>query len=351
MYLKLRNLIKMNMLMQLEHELLKDGNYQNVSSGQLFYDGSDMSRFLPDVSDQALAEIGVAAGQIWQSPFKNFVYESGITRLNISNVLRDFPLPIRMSGIYVDGAFYPTSPSASGYSPTMAHTIDYLNGRVIFNNPLSLNSRVHADFSYKEVKVAVASQFNNQLVNGVLETQFTTNPRTSSQIVYPSGTTRIQPYPIIFIEDAGRSWEAYQLGDRSLVAIDDIVYHIYALDSATRDNLIDLITFQERKPILLIDYNVAPLPLSGILNTLSPNYMSYPDLLANPIVNTNGDRAIGFQGWIENTKLTDIDSLRQSPQSEVIERAIVVANAKIYSINPVSPIGFNPNPVFPNQGN
>jgi hypothetical protein len=345
LYIKLRQLIKLNAVLKLEHELLKDGNYQNVTSGALFYDGSDMSRLVSDTSPAVLAEIGgLAPGQVWRSAFKNWVYESGVNQLNQSPILATFPLPLRASGVYVDGRFCPTDPAATGYDPTCSHTIDYLNGRVVFDSPLGLDSNVHSDFSYKEVKVAVASRFNDQFLNGVLETKYLTNPRTSNQLTYPSGSTRIQPYPIVFIEDAGRTWEAYQIGDRSLVAQDEIIYHIYALDDASRDNIIDLISFEDRKPVLMVDFNYAPFPLSGLLNTLSPNYIPYVQLLQNPVVDDLGNHAISFRGYVDDSEIVDLDSFRQEPQSEVFERAQVRANFKIYTINAISPINFNPLP-------
>jgi hypothetical protein len=128
------------------------------------------------------------------------------------------------------------------------------------------------------------------------------------------------------------------------VAQDEIIYHIYALDDASRDNIIDLISFEDRKPVLMVDFNYAPFPLSGLLNTLSPNYIPYVQLLQNPVVDDLGNHAISFRGYVDDSEIVDLDSFRQEPQSEVFERAQVRATFKIYTINAVSPINFNPLP-------
>jgi len=331
----------------LENELLRDGNYGVVTSGLQFYDGSDMSRALPDVHPTTLAELGgISEGRVWQFPFKNFIYESGLI-LNDAPVLRNFPLATRISGVYVDGRFCPTDPLAPGYDATCSHTIDYLNGRIIFDNALSLGTNVHADYSYKEVSVHLASKFNDQLVEGVLQTKFLTNPRTSNQLVYPSGASKLCPFPAIFIEDINRTWTNYQLGDRSLVAHDEVLFTIYALDHMSRDNLIDLISLQERKPFLLIDFNVAPFPLSGITNTLSLDYIPYVRQVLNPVVNAQGDTSIGYKGWIENTRITNLESFRQEINGEIFEIAEVRADITLYTIAPSTPIGILMNPTYP----
>jgi hypothetical protein len=239
---------------------------------------------------------------------------------------------------------------------------------VIFDSPLPEGTTVQADFAYKMVAVMTASKFNNQLVNGVIETKFTTNPRTFNQLVYPSGNSRIMPYPIIFVEDAARSFDAYQLGDRSLIANEEMMFHIFALDESTRDNLIDLVSFQERKRIPIIDFNYAPFPLSGIHNTLSPEYIPYTDLtLKNNVVSTTDvvvqacapsgepitteivrtQRAIGYLADIEDTSVVELDQFVTEDNSEVIERGVVSNFTRIYTIQPIGPLGYDSLSVFP----
>uniref|UniRef100_UPI003080230D hypothetical protein n=1 Tax=Mesomycoplasma ovipneumoniae TaxID=29562 RepID=UPI003080230D len=75
--LKTKALLKLNLKLFLDYSFIRDGAYTNVTSGQLFYDGNVMSQFLPDINAHQTF-YGVSIGQIWQSPFRQFIYESGV---------------------------------------------------------------------------------------------------------------------------------------------------------------------------------------------------------------------------------------------------------------------------------
>jgi hypothetical protein len=326
----------------LEQELLRDGNYDVVTSGTLFYDGSDMSRLVPDTSDEVLAELGgITAGRVWQSAFRNWVYED-VPALNPSVILSKWPVAFRASGVYIDGAFRPTNDA------TYPHKIDYINGRVIFDSPLPVDGSkiVQAAFAHKTVSVLGLREFNNQLRSTTLEQQYSTNTRTAGQLIYPSGSTRTVALPLIFIEDVSRSFDSYQLGDRSLIAKDELSFEIWALDESTRDNLIDLVTFQQRKSFPIINYNIVPLPLSGIYNTISPEFVPYANLAQNlplPGPQFSGLNPIAFRGFIDRTELEDMESLFDDSvtQSPVFERAMVKMQVVTHPIMPTTPFGFD----------
>ncbi len=340
MFHKLRYLMKTSMRFFLEQELLRDGNYDVVTSGLRFYDGSDMSRLVPDTADEVLAEAGgLVAGQVWQSAFKNWVYED-VPALNPSVILSKWPVAFRASGVYLDGAF--RAPN----DPVHPHTIDYINGRIIFHSPIPLDSVVNADFTYKKVSILGLREFNNQLRSASFEQQYSSNPRTAGQLIYPSGSTRIAPMPIIFIEDISRQFGAYQIGDRSLVARDELSFEIWALDESTRDNLVDLVSYQQRKSFPIINYNIVPLPLSGLWNTLSPEFVPYANLALNqplPGPQFSGLNPIAFRGFIDNTELQDLESFFSETvtQSPVFERATVKMTVVTYPIMPTTPFGFD----------
>lgn len=340
MFHKPRYLSKLSLRFFLEQELLRDGNYDVVASGTQFWDGSDMSVLVPDTSDEVLAELGnLSAGQVWQSAFKNWVYENP-PALNPSTIMSSWPTAFRASGVYIDGAFRLENDAV------YPHHIDYLNGRIIFDSPLPLETKVHADFTYKTVKVMSLREFNNQLQFGVLEQQYTTNPLTAGQLVYPSGSTRISPLPIVFIENMGRTFGSYEIGNRSAILRDEMVCEIWALDEGTRDNLIDLISFQFRKSYPIINYNLAPLPLSGLYNELSPGYVPYNSLALNqplPGPTFSGLSPIAFRGFIQDAEVVDLDSFfnESSTQSDVFERATVRLLVETYPIMPTTPFGFD----------
>lgn len=340
MYNKIRYLGKLSLRFFLENELLRDGNYDVITSGLQFYDGSDMSLLIPETEPEVLAVAGnTQPGQVWQSAFLNWVYEDPVP-LNPSVVLNQFPAFFRASGVYIDGAFRPTD------DPVYPHKIDFLNGRIIFDNPLPLETRVHAEFCYKTVNVLDLRRFNNQFKSALLEQQYSTNPRTASQLVYPSGVNKPVALPIIFIENVGRTFGNYQLGDRSLIVRDRYMYEIWALDEGTRDNLIDLVSFQQRKSFPIINFNIAPLPLSGIFNELNPDFISYSGLALNaplPGPSFSGLNPIAFRGFIEDTEVSDLDTFytESTTQQDVFERANVISIIETYPIMPTTPFGLD----------
>lgn len=343
MFHKLRYLLKTSWRFFIEQELLRDGNYDVITSGTMFYDGSDMSVLVPDTSSEVLAELGgLQPGQVWQSAFTNWVYEVPPS-LNPSVILNRWPRAFRASGVYIDGAFRLENDT------DYPHHIDYLNGRIIFDDPLPLDKVVNSDFTYKTVQVLNLREFNNQLKDGVLERQWSNNPRTAGQVVYPSGSTKTALLPIVFVEDMSRTYGAYQLGDRSLIARDELVCQIWALDEGTRDNLIDLISFQQRKSFPVINYNIAPIPLSGIYNEISPAFIPYLDLAQNLPLDGNkvpefsGLNPIAFRGFIEETDVVDLESFfsNSNTQQDVLEKATVRMIVETYPIMPVTPFGFD----------
>jgi hypothetical protein len=319
---KRRAQLKLNYKFFLDHHFLREGCFSNVGSGQMFYDGNDMSLLLPDTEAHKQL-VGVGVGQVWQSPFREWIYESGVP-IDGTNVVVP---PTLASGIFVEGAF------RAANDPTFGHTIDYLNGRIIFNNPQSLGLKVQAEFAYREVRIDFEHRFNQQARDGLLESQYMTNPLTSMQIVYPSGNA--YPFPAIFIEVDRRTAEPYELGNRSLVTTDTVNLHIWALDDMTRDNIVDVLTGQDRKSVPLIDFNKMPLPLSGILNAISPEYHPYQELVRNNVTVTT----VGSGVPIRLISYIDESVARNMPADEEYEKAMVQYQVVTYLNAPTTPLG------------
>jgi hypothetical protein len=84
----------------------------------------------------------------------------------------------------------------------------------------------------------------------------------------------------------------------------------------------------------MVDFNYAPLPLSGLVNTLSPVYMPLPDLQQN--IQYEGQNVISKKFEFE-----EISTRGVSPLSN-LERGIVEARMKIYNIAPTGRIEPNP---------
>lgn len=319
---KLRSLLKLNLKLFLDMHFLRESSFINVASGSLFYDGSDMSVLLPDTNADN-TYFGLSNGQVWQSPFRQWVYESGVP-LDGTNV-NTAPTPA--SGVYIEGAFRRTN------DPQFGHTIDYINGRVIFNSPQSLNLKINAAYCAREVRVGFEHDFNQQFDRGFLESKFATNPLTSNQLVYPSG--QAQPFPAVFIEVDGRKFKAYELGNRSAIITDTVKLHIWALDDLQRDNIVDILTSQWRKRIPIVNFNRAPLPLSGIYNTLSSEYVPYQEMLRNNKLITTVGSGVPVMYMAD---INEVDT-ENVPASAEYERAIVTYEVSVYLNAPVTPLG------------
>jgi len=321
--LKLRALLKLNYKFFADMTFLREGGYSNVASGQTFYDGGVTSVFLPDL--EAPDYYGMSAGQVWQSPFRQFIYESGV----VLDGLITQAVPTIMSGVYVNGSFRAQDDS------TYSHHIDFLQGRIFFDSPLPLDTQVHADFAYRHVRVDFEHAFNQQFSDGYIESKYATNPETSFQLVYPSGNK--QPFPAVFIEIDRRSTKPYELGNRSLTITDEVKFHIWALDDLQRDNIVDILSSQENKTIPLIDFNKMPMPLSGIFNELSPEYVPYQLLLKNNLIVTT----IGSGTPVMALTYIDKVMTENVPGNQEYERALVTYYVTTYFNFPVSPIGYS----------
>lgn len=320
--LKLRSLLKLNTKLFLDMHFLREGGFTNISSGTLFVDGSDMSVLLPDTkADDTL--FGVSNGQVWQSAFRNWVYESGVP---MDGTSVQSP-PFVASGVYIEGAFRSTT------DPVFGHVCDFINGRIIFNSPKATTLKVHGKFSARDVRIGFEHQFNQQFQQGYLESKYTTNPLTSNQLVYPSGLA--QPFPAIFIEVDGRDLKGYELGNRSAIITDEIKLHVWALDDLQRDNIVDILTSQWHKVLPIIDFNRAPLPLSGILNTLSPEYVPYQEMLRNRELITT----IGSGVPIRYVAHIDEVTTMNMPATDEYERALVTYSVSVYLNAPTTPLG------------
>lgn len=261
--LRAKSLIKANLELWLNNELLRDGFYQTVDAGTVNVYGENISA-LQAVEDESWTDYCV-----WQSPFKEWVYESGI-----SPTWSGVSPPIIASGVRVNGVFYPRHSYMAGYNAAFAHNIDYRNGRVLFASPISSTSQVEASFSYKTIGTDFSDTFESEEYDLVIETSYKDNPTQSGTITYPDRDSKT--LPMIFIEFKDRTSTGYELGWKSLVANLNGSFHIWSRDSHTKDLIEDLLTEKQHDVILGIDFNQAPFPLD-YLNDKNGAYTQWSD--------------------------------------------------------------------------
>jgi hypothetical protein len=242
----------------------KDGFY-NVripSSGSY---GGEFSR-LRSVNDRRYTN-----GQVWESARLNWVWESGLDAAQT---------PISISGVFVNNTFHP----ASGNS----YYVDYPNGRIIFNNPISQSSTVRVEHSYKWINV-ISSQ-KVPWLRKVQQNSFRVdNPNflTGSGEYIAYGQTRLQ-LPFVAVEVADGYYKGYELGGSQL-CYKTLKFYVVGEDSVV-NRIADVISQQNEKTIYLYDTNEViennnmPLTWKG---SIAPGALTYPDMI-DSYTYTNG---------------------------------------------------------------
>jgi hypothetical protein len=268
----LNNELQDNIIEFLDWSLLEKGNYMSVSLGELSSDNIDYSK-LRISSNQSFP-----SGKAWEGFRKNWVWQSGISYSPPPIVGSNNTMP-GISGIYVNNTFYPSSSSG-----TYAHKVDYYNGRVVFNNPISTNSTVKAEYSYKYINVIYANDLPwlSEVEYSSLDIGSDFSTLNKGKYDMPA-EARIQ-LPAIAVEIVPRrNMRGYQLGGGQWVET-DVLFHCLAEDEYTRNKLVDIVSLQNDKTIYMFNSNkiaqsgAFPLdyrgfPVSGA--------MRYPDLIYN----------------------------------------------------------------------
>lgn len=252
-YLLISN-IENNLQSFLDWGFLNIGGFINVNATATSYSNSPNK--LAIVNDP-----NYNTGQVWQTRFHNWVWESGITFSASS--------PTNISGVSVDGI---------SVDPT-SYTLDYINSRVIFNSSISTDSIVTMNYSYKLVQIHKLSdnlvwwkQFQSDVANETA--QFDAN--TGDYAIFTQHRVQL-PCVIIQTVPRGNS-EPYQLGDKSLRTYQDIILHIIASNIGHRNSIVDIIRLQDDKVIWLYDTNniiqanILPFNFDGSLNSNRLNY-------------------------------------------------------------------------------
>lgn len=242
------------------------GAYFNVNIPQSGSYGGDESRFRPLKDPRGLG--GASTTRVWQAFRGNWVWESGIT---------NYTPPIQVSGVFVNGTFH-----ALGSD----HYVDYVNGNIVFDDAISINSVVRAEYSYRWINVYDASH-----IPFFQQTQFESMRIGDDFFLYGSGDRstlgekRIQ-LPAIVIEMVDGSFKPYQLG-LGQYSYNDVIFHVIAEDGHTVNKLADILAEQNERTIYLFNTDLLaasgnyPLDFKG---SIASGAMTYPQLVV-PVEN------------------------------------------------------------------
>lgn len=258
---RVTSIVKSNLDLWLNDLFLRDGLYHNISAGETDIYNRDISQLIY-VDDEDYPE-----GCVWQSHFKSWVHESGISPSDTG-----VAPPIIPTGVTVDGTFYPQFSGDAGYNATYSHHFDFPNGRIIFDTPLATGSYVKTEFSHKTVTVEFSNSYENETKDLFIETSHKDNPYQTGVLAYPTKDQRT--LPIVLINVQSRTNDAYELGSASNVAVLNGSFHIWTREPYIKDLVEDLICQQEHTVLLGIDFNTAPQPLD-YYGDKNPSYTSY----------------------------------------------------------------------------
>lgn len=244
--------------------LLGVGGFFNVERNQSGVYGGNLSNLR--LSD----DIYYSQGQVWEGFRANWVWESGV-EYNYQ--------PIKISGVYVNGTFY--SSSASG---AYEYSIDYPLGRVVFSNPISVNSTVSLSYSYKYYNFYKSDVpwFRN-IVFDSFRNDDVYFQQYGSGVWNTLAQNRVQ-LPAVIVEPVpDRDFDGMQLGGGQWMHT-DVLFHIFAESPSDRNTIFDVITYQNRKKLVLYDKNRMaddnrfPLTVGG---SIASGALTYPLLISS----------------------------------------------------------------------
>lgn len=234
----LLNILESNFKMFFDWSFLKIGAWfdaVNAHSGTIYGNTNPPAKLI--LSDDP----SYNPGQVWQGIRKEWVWESGVSYSGNN--------PINISGVYVNNSFIPY---ASG-----TFTIDYPEGRIVFNSAKSKSSNITINHSYRYVQTYRSSDSPWFSI-----IQYPTLDNTNSDIQQISsgewsiaGNHRIQ-LPAIVIESVPRSRSRpFELGNTSLWLEQDVAFYVLAENKNDRNKLLDIIRLQQDLTIELFDTN------------------------------------------------------------------------------------------------
>lgn len=177
--------IKQSLYNVINNVLLEQGAFLNISLGMKDKHNNDLSKLFC-VSDPRFP---VMDGQLWQSAFHNWNYQTGVNN----------PLPPTVfSGVYYNGVFIPKDDTMH---------VDYENGRIFFDSPFPTTGVMQAEFAIKEYSFLSPSSEKE----AVHETQFVINDDKTGRDIFPADPTQIY-LPALFVEVEDGTEKGFQFG-------------------------------------------------------------------------------------------------------------------------------------------
>lgn len=266
------NELENNLKTFLDWGFLNIGAFQNVNIPASSSFGGSFSNL------KMSADPSFSTGRVWESIRKDWVWETGVVFSGNGQTMS----PISISGVWVNGSFYPPAHAIYG------HSYDYPNGRLIFNTPVPATSVVAMNYSYRSIQVLVSDKAQ-WFYEGQYESLKPAGLQWASSYPY-SGDFAVPPqhriqFPAIIVEAVPRGYnKPYELGNSALWVERDILFNIVSDTKWRRNTLIDVLSLEDNHNLWLYNTDdvlragMAPLNMSGML--VNPTG-TYPYLVNN----------------------------------------------------------------------
>ncbi len=173
-----------------------------------------------------------------------WIWESGVTPMSGGIT------PFRVSGVYINQDFIPITDIGSH-----RHHIDYLHGRVIFDESQNPDDDIRAEYTSRAVYTGFADdkEFRILMLEAVEEFLSNTSPSST-----PSREHAIW-LPAIFIEVDSGTGAGLQLGGGQ-IKTRTITLHIFADTAGDRNLLMDILDYNNRSVFTMFDLNKITFP-------------------------------------------------------------------------------------------
>jgi len=230
--------LQYNIKFWIDWALLHRGGYGIYTYDQDSYFAENESKLYPVIDER------YPNNCVWNGAGREWVWESGVVPM--SGALE----PFRVSGIYVNGTFIPSTDMGPH-----RHHIDYLHGRVIFDEGQNPDDDIRAEYCSRSVYVGFADskEFQQLMMDALPE--FLTN-------TVPSGTPMKDNQiwlPSIFIDIDSGEGRGLQLGGGQ-IKTRVISLHIFADNPGDRNLLMDWLDYQNRSVFSMADLNTIQFP-------------------------------------------------------------------------------------------
>jgi len=251
------NSLEVNLKLFLDHSFLIIGSWSDVLLNQENLITSPLCKLEMD------EDPSFKRGRVWIAARKDWIYDS--------TLVFDERSPIAIDQIMVNNV-----------AVTSGYYIDYINGRIIFDNPKSPTSSVKVSFSYSNIQTHRSSDCNwwKIIESGIIEPKDMKSTGIGQWTIGPYHKVQM---PCIVIDAVPRARNLpYELGSKSLKIEQDVLFNVLAENKNDRNQLLDIIRLQHDNTIWLFDTNKAaqdnklPLTYNGSIN---PEGLTYLDLI------------------------------------------------------------------------